>query len=177
VHAALALPQLVSTAVVPFADSDSRDGTRMRRRGAFGALAGRDDLTMAAAHATAATAPSLAAVPERGSGYRRPRQGTGAFGALAGDDRLSEAAAQANASVAPSLAAVSERGGGYHRPRQGTGAFGALAGGPPQQQEQSEEEQTGEAIWLPVGPARYSSERRTIAQPAAVAAVPWSISE
>lgn len=168
-----ALQQLFFTTAVPFADSDSRDGTRMRRRGAFGALAGRDDMTMAAAHATAATAPSLAAVPERGSGYRRPRQGTGAFGALAGDDRLSEAATHANASVAPSLAAVSERGGGYHRPRQGTGAFGALAGGPPQQQE----EHTGEAIWLPVGPARYSSERRTIAQQAAVAAVPWSISE
>lgn len=50
--------------------------------GAFGALAG-DDLTAAGAHASAA-APSLAAVPERGVEYRRPRQGTGAFGALAG---------------------------------------------------------------------------------------------
>ena len=43
--------------------------------GAFGALVG-DDLTQEAAHATAASAPALSAVPERGGGYHRPRKAT-----------------------------------------------------------------------------------------------------
>jgi hypothetical protein len=44
--------------------------------GAFGALAGDDSLSEAAAHAAASAAPSLDAVPERGGGYRRPRKDT-----------------------------------------------------------------------------------------------------
>eukprot|EP01043_Picozoa_sp_COSAG02_P051241 COSAG02_NODE_5370_length_4393_cov_4.246390_1_plen_122_part_00 len=53
-----------------------REARRPRKAtGAFGALAG-DDLTEAAAHATASAAPALSSVPERGGGYHRPRKAT-----------------------------------------------------------------------------------------------------
>jgi hypothetical protein len=51
-------------------------GRPRKGTGSFGALAGTGDLTAAAAHASAASAPSLSAVPERGGAFRRPRKAT-----------------------------------------------------------------------------------------------------
>eukprot|EP01043_Picozoa_sp_COSAG02_P051242 COSAG02_NODE_5370_length_4393_cov_4.246390_2_plen_82_part_00 len=76
--------------------------------GAFGALAG-DDLTEAAAHATASAAPALSSVPERGGSYHRPRTGTGAFGALAGGPADSRAPRRLRgAAVRMGMGAISE---------------------------------------------------------------------
>lgn len=49
---------------------------RRRCSGAFGVLAGTDSHTAQAAHARLAAAPSMAAVPERGGAYHRPRKDT-----------------------------------------------------------------------------------------------------